>query len=224
MAEWGCNNGQIVASLIGSGLIVTALTSWISDTSKPHINILIEPYDQNNATKIRHIFVNYGRSPATHVRTTMSYLGANITNNSTEYKSENVTLDRENCSIIAKQNCSSLVGYLPRLAAGAIIVINASIDKPVHLEDFPRYAVVATYDQGSNTYQPYPSVNYQYSPYNIQLLILLSILAAVFYAIALWHKEIKQARNHRKFVYHVLQDVSTVYTALTDKLYKDSFL
>jgi hypothetical protein len=84
MAEWGCNNGQIVASLIGSGLIVTALTSWISDTSKPHINILIEPYDQNNATKIRHIFVNYGRSPTTHVRTTMSYLGANITNNSTE--------------------------------------------------------------------------------------------------------------------------------------------
>jgi hypothetical protein len=150
----------------------------------------------------------------------MSYPHANITNNSTEYRNENVTINREDCNIAAKENCSSVVAYLPRLTAGAIIIINASINQTVDLHDYvSKYPIIATYDRGSNTYHPYLSLFYQYNPNNIQLIILLSTLAAVFYAIALWHKKIKQARNarsHRNFVYHVIRDILAVYTDLTN--------
>jgi hypothetical protein len=46
MVDWKQSGFQIIASLIGSSLIVTALTSWISDASKPHVNMMVEL--QNN--------------------------------------------------------------------------------------------------------------------------------------------------------------------------------
>jgi hypothetical protein len=231
MVDWKQSGFQIVASLIGSSLIVTAVSSLISDMSKPHISINLDFESAGNTTKIRNIFANNGKSPATHLRITLSYPDANIIKNSTEYRSENMTLRNENC-YPKNNNCNSFIAYIPRLASGAMIILDTTVNGSISRYDFidysnpfyslgsnPTNTVVATYDQGSDKYTPSESFSYGGSPFNIQLIIIPSVLALVSFAVASRYKLIKESRlkkDSAKFAYNILKDIVIAQNTLIE--------
>jgi hypothetical protein len=143
--EWAI---QIIASIIGSSLIVTALTLAIPILNRPVISITVSESHLSSchlasitvskshrqtctqnltphtyphiSTKYLIDFKNDGYSQANHVRLTMFYPNVSILNNSTTYKNENMTMKNES------QN--SVVVFLPRLARGGETKITTTIN------------------------------------------------------------------------------------------------
>jgi hypothetical protein len=240
VVDWKQSLPQIIAAIIGSSLIVTALSTISSFLFKPGIDISVDPHPSDlNIQKMTYtIFLtNKGFTPATHLRLTMSYPEAEILRDIPIYENENMTVKREILS-------SSVVAFLPRLTPGASISIDTNITRkstahyysqfsvavlPYALLDYGNdkttyvyshnqpYSIVATYDQGSSEYRP-PIIGPYYYPFNTGLLqsLILIVLALLSFAIALRHKR----RSKSKFASNILTDIIKVRNELNDSSHK----
>jgi hypothetical protein len=222
MVDWREWAPQIIASIIGSSLIVTALTLSVSILNKPVISITATAATWpalSDTTKYMTDFTNTGHSQASHVRLTLFYPGTTIIGNSTIYKNENMTVKAE--------APSSLAVFLPRLASGGHIKImtlikgivnphrNADVsnlgdygsDATVyHYYHTEPFSIVATYDEGSDAFT---TPLYFISPhYYFDTLIILipTVLGFLAFAIGFRHKR----KSVSKFAFNVLNDIKTV--------------
>jgi hypothetical protein len=239
VVDWKQSAPQIIAALIGSSLIVTALSMINSFIFKPVIDISVDPHPSDSNVQNMNYTIslkNIGYAPATHLRLTISYPGAEILPTSIEHKEENMTVGYEGTSVVA---------FLPRVTPGASISIDTSIfrnssqgSNPIYsslpLVDYSSdnteyvyphelpYSIVATYDQGSNVYRTPPQfqVYQQPNPFNVNTDLLqpliLVVLALLIFAIALRHKR----RSKSKFASDILTDTIKVRHTLNDNSHK----
>jgi hypothetical protein len=186
---------QIIAAIIGSSLIATALSAVNSFFIKPIIEISISPvYNENQPVIFNIAIKNVGYQAATHLRLIMSFPRSNAFN--VIHMGENMTLVKY---------ANGMVAFLPRLATGAGISIDMNIsgiseneffdnfnNDPVNNYNRDKYSITATYDQGTNTYSP-PS---SYLFLNIPILqgLTLFVLAFLSFVIPLRHKKKSQSR------------------------------
>jgi hypothetical protein len=215
MIDWKQSLPQIIAAIIGSGLIVTAFSTITSLIFKPLIDISVGPSFLNNMNYTIH-FSNIGYGSATHLRLTMSYPGANMVHTIVDQQEENMTVKNETRVLTNGYNKTSVVAFLPRLASGASISINNGISTEVGSPNV--YSIIATYDQGSSDpYYYYTSkqgfVQYSYSSKLVSdLLESLALIVAAFLliAIALRHKR----RRKSKLASDILKDIMKVRNEL----------
>jgi hypothetical protein len=236
MVDWRQSLPQIIAAIIGSSLLVTALSSINSLIFRPiiAIDIVPHPLDYNVANMSYEIYLkNIGYSPATHLRLTMSYPYAKILGTIIEHADENMTaLTYDTPGKGSGGN--SVVAFLPRLVSGASVSIGTDIardekDLTVYnstnffdplsdysnsdtypYEHYQPYSIIATYDQGSTQYTP---AIFQY-PINTEVLqsLILILLAFLSFAIPLRHKR----RSSSKFASGILKDLMNVQKELKD--------
>jgi len=138
MVDWRGSSLQIVVALIGSSLILTALTSFGSFFNKPILEMTVKvkdsPYpegtydqygnyteipSQSNSTTYKIFLENIGNSPAKDVRLTMTYPNATVSNVTPVYGNENLTFTN-------KTSDSSVV-TLSRLSPGIKIEVENNI-------------------------------------------------------------------------------------------------
>ena len=132
---------------------------------------------------------------------------------------ENITLKRE--------SPSSLATFIPRLASGARITLNATVNTNISsLNVFNRkdiYAfpidkipinpsITATYDQGSDTFIQYGFSGIRFSPYSTSVLVmpLLFVLAFLSLAVVVRYRRKSRAKiafGILEFILHVLNDL-----------------
>ena len=214
MVDWRESGIQIIASLIGSGLVAGLITGIITEINKPHIDISVQDYDYSlnipQGTFIN-TFTNTGNSPASNVRLTMYYPEYKINDTTLEYSSENVSLNFSN------EYPSILSVSIPRFTNGAIITINTITNFPYSKDmgyNPPNktaipFSIIATYDEGSDKY------NTEDKTYNI--FFIYAIIAIAAFAIALKYKKISELignninnNNQSKFVFQIYKDILAV--------------
>jgi hypothetical protein len=228
--DWKQSLPQIIATIIGSGLIVTAVSSLIF---RPIVDISADPYPADkNVQNMKYTISlkNNGYAPATHLRLTMSYPGAKIGRTSVDHKDENMTVKNES-------EGTSVVAFSPRVTSGGSFSVDTSINRTppsnssranFPLADFGSnkkdyynlhskpYFFIATYDQGSTKFNP-PSRQVNGNPsystsFNSNLLLPLSLflLAFLSFAIALRRKR----RSKSGLASDILTDVMKVQNEL----------
>jgi hypothetical protein len=231
--DWKQSLPQIIGALIGSSLLVAALSMINSYVLRPNVDISVDPYPKyNNETMTYTIsFKNIGYAPATHLRLTMSYPGAKILHTIVDHEEENMTVKNES-------EGTSVVTFLPRLTPGASIAISNSITRSNprpggpfidYTTDtskyiFPHhtpYSIVATYDQGSNepNLSEYPAFPPPFYPYNTEVFksSILIVLAALIFAMVVRRKR----RSKSKFASDILTDVMKVQNKLNENSQKN---
>jgi hypothetical protein len=196
VTDWRQSLPQIIAAIIGSGLIVTAFSTINSFIFKPAIDISVS----HSGILTNTVFLkNIGYAPATHLRLTMHYPRTMTLHYTTEYENENMTVNND-------RQTSSLVAFLPRLTPGGNVSIGIS--------DFD--SVVATYDQGSSEYRPHLLESLFGTPLSIMNTILqpmiLIVLGFLSFAIALRHKR----RSKSKLASDILIDIMNVRKELNN--------
>ena len=176
-------------------------------------------------------FKNVGYAPATHLRLTMSYPGVYLIRTIINQEDENMTLENEGTSVVA---------FLPRLTPGVSISLNTAIyrnskdcngtsDLPLadytsntldySCSHYQPYSIIATYDQGSNQFNPPLSQSvrfipyYQFYPLETKVLESLILIALAFlsFGIAFRHKR----RSKSKLASDILMDIMKVRNELT---------
>jgi hypothetical protein len=179
MVDWRGSSLQIVITLIGSGLILTALTSLTSYFIKPSLDIYItvqipptnEPqivslganrtmtFPADNSTTYRIYLVNNGYSTANDVRLTMTYPGAAINDTRKVYENENITITNTRTDNITGQS----VVTLTRLNPGVMVAVENTITGYGirNLESDPLIDF-----QGSFLYIPQESVYWHVDPFS----------------------------------------------------------
>ena len=227
MADWREAGIQIIASIIGTGLIVGIVTGIITEINRPHIDISIndnKDFDYtNNKTTFINTFTNIGNSPASDVRLTMYYSDWNISNYYVDQTSENLSLT------FSKENPNTLVAYIPRFTNGAVITINTIINDEIRKESVykpyspdPRNivydtssSIIATYNEGSDNY------NVEVNTYTV--FFIYAIIAVASFTVALKFKKISELiedkinkNNQLKFVFQIYQDLITVKNNFTN--------
>ena len=232
VGEWA---PQIIASIIGSSLIVTALTLSISILNKPVISITLSYGQWHGITNYTTNFKNIGYSPAHHVRLTLFYPSSKILGNTTKYQNENMTVNEE--------EPNSVVVFLPRLASDGQFEIMTNISgKVIHVIDVNKgvtplgdygydsayyhyyhgiddsghpipFSIIATYDEGSNSYVPglfFVQPN-QYYDTNKLIILITTVLGFLAFAIGFRHKR----KSRTKFILNVLNDIKTAKEKLS---------
>jgi len=145
MAGWSGSSLQIVIAVIGSGLILTGVTSLASLINNPLLNISVDLIDvphyanftyQNydaslndyvnvtyphgdNYTTYRILLKNIGNSPAKDVRLTMTYTDAKVVNTKPIYENENTTLRNE--------TSNTVYALFPRLSTKTEVAVENNI-------------------------------------------------------------------------------------------------
>jgi hypothetical protein len=209
----------IITSVIGSGLLLFVLNNVAANINLPHIYLQVNSFSGYNdqQTKFRTIVINDGRSTATHVRLTLLYPSANITNFTVPFSNENITS-------LKYESPSALVIQLQRLSMGASIIINTTAMKKdevaaaVGSSVNNRYIVSATSDQGTNTISDSSSSTVRIEdagiiPFNLRLLIFATVLAIICFLTGLLYKRIKNYKfqiNRSKFVFDILKQMISV--------------
>jgi len=231
--DWKQSLPQIIAAVIGSGLIVTAFSTIGSLIFRPIIDISVVPYPTDkNVQNMKYAISlkNIGYAPATHLRLTMSYPGVYLIRTIMNHEDENITVESERTSVVA---------FLPRVTSGGSISINAIVYRPsmpvnasaYSLSDFGSnirdysyphyepYSIIATYDQGSSKYNPpFFLVNDNTIDYrsslnsNVGLPLILIALAFLFFGIAFRHKR----RSKSRLASDILEDIMKVRDELTN--------
>ncbi|MGA9149177.1 MAG: hypothetical protein WBZ36_01260 [Candidatus Nitrosopolaris sp.] len=239
MVDWKQSLPQIIAAAIGSGLLVSAFSTISSLIFRPIVDISVDPPDKNVANMAYTISVeNIGYAPATHLRLTMSYPGVKNIRTIVNHEEENMTLKNES-------EGTAVVAFLPRLTPHGMVSINASIyrnnpvlnesKKPVqnappladysdNIKDYAYshyqpYSIIATYDQGSNQFNPSPfqvssKAIYPYSGLETEVLKSLILIALAFlsFGVAFRHKR----RSRSKLASDILTDIMMVRHELTN--------
>jgi hypothetical protein len=218
---------QIISTLIGSGLLLTALSGVYSEFNQPNIHLAITPHYSNDSNykdtkpKINYYEVllrNDGKTPATNLTFSMYFFG-DIKNYTVFFTDEKVQSMHETKS---RGETSLLLGEMPRLAPGAMTIIYTW----VNASKYDPYYISATFDQGSASFPVFspPDVESGRFP-NIlsgnegsyvfqQLIIVSSALCIVFFTIAIAHKKIKEIiRIKREGIIHVEKQF-TLFTAI----------
>ena len=196
---------QIIASLIGSGLVVTALTWLVSDVNKPNIYLNVQPQlstnlkntDNTQASPVSYYEItarNDGRSSATNVTLSMFFNGK-ILHSIPILHSEDVLEGKSGTA----GTMSFKSFYLHRFASGAITIIRVDVQNATIISP---YFVSASYDQGSSQYPNFLPVDVQTGRFpNIligridpiqQLAIIFSILSALSFGVAFTGTKIKK--------------------------------
>ena len=204
-----------ITSIIGSGLMLFVLNNIAADVNLPHIYLQVNVFNMHddNQTKFQTKVINDGRSPATHVRLTLSYPSSNITNSNIPFNNENITS-------LKYENPSTLVIELERLSIDASIIINTTttINKNIVAIGSPvnnLYVVSATSDQGTNTISDssLPSIRVEDAgiiPFKLRILIVATILATICFLIVVLYKRIRNYKSHinrSKFVFDIIKQM-----------------
>jgi YVTN family beta-propeller protein len=239
---WKDSGLQIILSIIGSGLLLTVLTGLYSEYNKPNIYLLVTSHyipassTKENYTgppKVQYYEIvarNDGRTQATNVTLSM-YFFSNVINSSAILHNVMVKPDTDLNKTITKQGVaepSLVTERLPKLPRDAMIITyvwtDADADKPFYIS--------ASYDQGStdlpsrnyfsqsNSYGSSQSILYPqiYAgrntgiPFNIEIIIIASILSAISFAIALGMKRTKHSinKNDRQKILDFENEISKV--------------
>jgi hypothetical protein len=202
---------QIVSSVIGSSLLVFAITTFYSDFfNKPNVSARIFP--NINGTSIE--LTNNGRVPATNLIVTVES-PVDIAN-SKVFTTENFTV--ENRTIMIEENRimmiedkQKLVAKFPRFVHGDGSLIKMEISSTRQQWDAlnQNYVIYATYDQGSLRIasQMQPTINAPYGP-----TIALTIAALLTFAIPFFYRRAKRnrQRRHNHGVSRVAENISYV--------------
>jgi hypothetical protein len=192
---------QIISAVIGSTLIVTALTSLSSVINNPDIYLNIqqelskpESVEESDASDkgvpvsaYQIIARNDGRAPATNVTLSM-FFRANISNWEPILHSEEIN----DYSRINYSDWSLLYVEIPRFTSGAVMIVKVDV---IDATVVTPYYVSAAYDQSSNQFPNYLPADIQSGRFPdilagrsdpIQLVIIVSlILSALAFAVAL---------------------------------------
>ena len=209
---WRESGIQIISALIGSSLVLTSLSGLYSSFNQPNIYIGVQhqllrsisgasdPRDfdpRDPPLQLYEIIArNDGRESAKDLRLSLFFY-SNITDFKTVIFGEDMEVNNQFNDGIP----SLLVVNTSRLSHNAIIVIRIW----THSEENVPYYISATYAQGSNYYSSYhfkgkpaeiatlPDVEAGHRddvPEERRLLIILLILSAVSFAVALGYKKI----------------------------------
>lgn len=205
MIDWKQSLPQIIAAIIGSGLIVTAFSAISSFMLKPIIDISITSDPLPNATTIS--ISNTGSTPATHLRLTIhlpDHSGAKISYN-TLYENENMTVKKERLM-------SSVVAFLPRLTPGGRVSIDIDNQSVQSLQQ--PDSIAATYDQGSYEYKPPSFFSSSFS----EIYYILSLIALAFLSFTI---ALRRRRSKSKLAYDILTDIIKVQNELSNSKHKN---
>ena len=187
---------QIISAVIGSTLIVTALTSLSSVINNPDIYLNIQPHLSGEVDSGKHaqpsavssyqiIARNDGRAQATNLTLSM-FIRADINHWTPILHSEEI----EKTLTINYENWSLLAVHLPRFTSGAVTILRIDVKDATVVTP---YFLAAAYDQGSNQFPNFLPADIQEGRFPdimagrsdpIQLVIIVSlILSALAFAI-----------------------------------------
>jgi hypothetical protein len=175
---------QIVSSIIGSSLLLFAITTFYSDFfNKPNVTARIVPFTNGTAIEL----TNNGRVPATNLILTVQS-PANI--------SDYEIFTTENRTTMVEDN-HTLVAQFPRFVHGdgSFIIIQVSSAEQAPDAFNQNYNIYATYDQGSLRifgYQIQELISVPYGP-----TIALTIAALLTFAIPYFYRSAKRNRQRR---------------------------
>jgi hypothetical protein len=189
----------------------------------PNVSDVVRYKHVENDTTYRISVANKGNSPANDVRLTMTYPGVRLVNATAVLENENLTLIKERSNLA--------VFTLPRLSSGVEISVENNVTGKVNdydmdpISDFSNvddqyvynhgehsdepFSIIATYDQGSATYQQPGSSNFVLNVYfNIDVLkfFMPIVLALFLFGIAFRHKK----KSISKSASRILKDIETV--------------
>jgi hypothetical protein len=188
---------QIVSSVIGSSLLVFAITTFYSDfLNKPNVSAMIIP--GTNYTSIE--LTNKGRVPANNLVLTVES-PVNIT----DYE----IFSTENWTRMVQEDNFTLVAQFPRLVQGDGSLIN--IVAFTESDEFKEnYFVYATYDEGSLKIRGGMQQVTTSVPYG--LTIALTVAALLVFAIPYFYRRAKRNRQrwHNTLVSYVIEHISYV--------------
>ena len=200
LAELKSSSIQLISAIVGSGLVVFAITTLYTDWfNKPDVHIEVEQPTYHDL----HVDVrNIGRVPATNLKLIVNTSQDMI--NPIVFTTENHSISgSENLTKTLLLNSRLLEVYIPRLThgTGSIVRITGEVANSTDL----FYNIYATYDQGS-TRKSNQQESYNF-PFDLTLAI--SIAAAITFAIPYAHRKIRKWRRKKvkKFVSEIAEDV-----------------
>ena len=216
--DWQQSGFQIILSLVGSGLFVTFLTTFLSEVYfQPLIDINIKKHSNdlvvNDDSKYFEIHIkNAGMNPALNVKIS-SFFFSNITKYYAILSGENITVNRETLdsgqiSPTSDYIIPSLISAnLPRLSPNSLVVMYIFTSPWSDSLSEDNYYVTVTHDKGSDTIVNLP-INYGFnknlnpifptidydknSLSNEQLLSIITlILSLIFFIVLLWYRKMR---------------------------------
>jgi hypothetical protein len=219
--HWLKDSGlQIISALIGSSLLVTAITTLASEINKPNLSLNVIPHYRTqpagvNDDKIDYyeiIAKNNGKRQATNVILS-AYFNGSVSEGTTFFSGETIP-DPEKQDITAPQSTLAsgqlLRWNISRLPPDAMIIFNVPTDKINSATKFDPYYVTAIFDEGSKTYPVFGTADIESGRFpNIlagreeeqttqRLLVTSIILCAIFFTIAIKYKDIKNIIDKRR--------------------------
>jgi hypothetical protein len=188
---------QIVTSIIGSSVLLFAITTGYSEFNKPDVSARILP--NINGTSIE--VTNNGRAPATNFILTVES-PANIA----DYE----IFSTENRTILLEDDNHTLVAKFPRFVHGSGSLIKIEIFSAAQKQDSfnQNYDVYATYDQDSlriaSQMQQATTISIPYGT-----TIALTIVSLLIFAIPYFYTRAKRNRQrlHNKLVFEVAKGI-----------------
>ena len=201
MVDLKASGLQIVSSIIGSSLLVFAITTFYSDFfNKPNVSARIIPNINSSSIEL----ANNGRVPANNLILTVQ-----SPENIVDYE----IFTTENRTIMVEEDNQTLVAKLPRFVHGDGSLISIEIFSAAEQESDSfnqNYVVYATYDEGSLKITSQKQRVTSSVPYG--MTIALTISALLTFAIPYFYRRAKRNREHQynKLVSHIIRHVSYV--------------
>jgi len=211
---------QIISAVIGSSLLVTAITTLASEINQPNVSLNVIPHYRTQSANVNEPEVEYyeiivnnnGKRQATNM-TLSAYFNGSILNPTLFFSGEALSVPAIE-PISPPQNPQikgSLVRWdIPRLASGAMMIFNVWTSTNDSATRFDPYYVTAIFDEGSKTYPVFGTADIELGRFpNIlagmeeaqttqRILVTSIILCAIFFTIAIKYKKIKEIINERK--------------------------
>jgi hypothetical protein len=200
---WKDSGLQIISAIIGSSLVVTALTALFSQINQPSIYLDVRPHlnlTSNNGTsppKVQYYEVvvrNDGRSLASNM-TVSTFVTGKIHDFNPILHGEQLVVQKNE----SRQGQSLVPVHIPRLAKDAVVVFRVT---PENSSIVDPYYVSATYDQGSVQYPNFnirdveqgrfPDILTGRGDIYGQVLIISSALSFLFFFVAIIHRRIRE--------------------------------
>jgi hypothetical protein len=192
----------LVATIIGSGLVVFVATTAYNVFNQPNIVLYanwfwVHEHHKDSPPRISSYEIiarNVGATQATNLTLSIFFVG-NFTQAQPVLYDENVTLQK----VFRYHQPSAVIAYMKKLARGATIIIDVNAPTNSHIHNATAgdsLYVSAAYDQGSNKLSilnntqinlrifPNFSRGQNQTPIDSSVLALASIVAAITFALA----------------------------------------